>query len=452
VSEDGVVEGRLRVPPVGRPRPVRLPTVADHLLPNGLRVLVARRPGIPRFECRLVVPTTRGGDAGNAARLRVLTETVLSGTPERSSRSIAEELQAMGAGLGSHADAEQLVIGGSCLSSYRSRFTALFGEVLQRASFPADEVAVERERVVQEIALLRSQPGVVAGDALVRRLYGRHPYGRGTPDPGAVAKVQPAALRALHATRVLPGGSLLVLVGDLDLDATVSDVSTAFGGWAAGGAPGELAPPQIHTPATVLVVDRPGAVQTNVRIGGAALVRADPDYPELALAVTVFGGYFTSRLNDNIRETKGYTYGAHARIEQRRAGAQLTISADVGREVTAASLVETAYELGRMVSLPVGQGELDAARRYLQGTLAMGIQTQAGLTAYLATLASAGLPVSYLRDYPAALERVTTGDVLGAARRFLAPAGFTIVLVGDADAIGPGVSALGELEREPAST
>jgi predicted Zn-dependent peptidase len=445
VKSTGPAVGPFPIPAVGPPRPVRVPAVADYTLDNGLRVLVARRSGIPRFECRLVVPTARG-DAGDAARLRVLTETVLSGTPGRSSRAIAEELQGMGAGLGTHADAEQLIIGGSSLSGHRAKFLELFGDVVRNASFPAGEVAIERERVVQEIALLRSQPGVVAHDSLMARLYGRHPYGRGTPDPEAVSHVQPAVLRRLHAERVRPAGSLLVLAGDLDHDRTLADVEEAFGGWESGAAHGELAPPTVSTPAPILLVDRPGAVQTNIRIGGAAIPRTDPQYPALALAVTVFGGYFTSRLNDNIREQKGYTYGAHSRVEHRRVAAQLSISADVGREVTGPSLVEIAYELGRMVSLPVGQSELDAARRYLQGTLAMGIQTQAGLTSYLTTLISAGLPVHYLRDYPAALDRVTVDAVLDAARAHLAPSHMTTVLVGDAASVAPAVAPLGPVE------
>ncbi len=432
------------IPAVGKPRPIRLPTLGDHTLANGLRVLVARRPGIPRFECRLVVPIARGG-AGEGPRLRVLTETLLAGTPDRTSRAIAEDLQAMGGGLGSYADAEQLLVGGSCLSVHRRAFLDMFGEVVQRASFPAQEVAIERERVVQEIALLRSQPGVVAGDALAARLYGDHAYGQGTPDPDAVAAVSAGTLRRLHDARIRPERSLLVLVGDLDLERTLADVDAAFGAWAPGEGQRDLRPPVVTTPGSLLLVDRPGAVQTNIRIGGTALRRSDPEYPALALAVTVFGGYFTSRLNDNIREQKGYTYGAHARVEHRKAATQLGISADVGREVTAASLVEIAYELGRMVSLPVGQGELDAARRYLQGTLAMGIQTQSGLTSYLATLVSAGLPVEYLREYPAALERVTVEEVLVAARRFLSPRRLTTVLVGDAAVIASTLEPLGEV-------
>jgi predicted Zn-dependent peptidase len=434
------------IPAVGKPRPIRLPALLDQTLANGLRVLIARRPGIPRFEGRLVVPVARGGP-GEGPRLRVLTETLLAGTPTRTSLGIAEELQAMGGGLGSFSDAEQLVVGGSCLSVNRRRFLELFGEVVQEASFPAEEVTIERERLVQEIALLRSQPGVVAADALVGRLYGDHPYGQGTPDPDAVAAVTPAALRRLHDTRVSPDHALMVLVGDLDLGRTLADIESAFGAWAPGQGHRGLRRPVITTPSSIQLVDRPGAVQTNVRMGGRGVGRSDPQYPALALAVTVFGGYFTSRLNDNIREQKGYTYGANARVEHRKVATQLSISADVGREVTAASLVEIAYELGRMVALPVGQDELDAARRYLQGTMAMGIQTQAGLTSYLATLVSAGLPVDYLREYPSALERVTVDDVLEAARRFLSPRGLTTVLVGDAAVVAPSLEPLGDLER-----
>ena len=435
------------VPAVGKPRPMKLPAVTDHTLANGLRVLVARRTGIPRFEARLVVPIARRTDTGDPARLRLLTQTVLSGTPDKTSRDIAERLQAMGAGLGSFADAEQLLVGGSSLSSFRTPFLELFGELVEEASFPSDEVGLERDNLVHEIAVLRSQAGVIAGDALVRRLYGHHPYGNGTPEPEAVAKVRPAALRKLHRERVRPNGSLLVLVGDLDLDKTIADVEASFGSWSKATGNTALPAPDAPGGQPALLIDRPGAVQTTVRIAGPAMLRSDPAFPALMLAVTVFGGSFTSRLNDNIRERRGFTYGAHARIEQRRAAAQLTVSADVGRDVTAPALVETFYELGRMVSAPVEDSELVAARRYLQGAMAMGIQTQAGLTAYLSTIVSSGLDVGYLRDYPEALERVTAADVLAAAQAVLAPKNLMTVLVGDAATIEPAITPLMAAER-----
>jgi zinc protease len=441
------VDALIDIPAVGKPRPIRLPAIADVTLDNGLRVLVARRPGIPRFEGRLVVPIRPGNDPADGARIRVLAETVLSGTPARSSQDIAETLQGMGAGLDTGADAEQLVVSGSSLSARRSSFLSLFGEVVAQSAFPSDEVAIERDRIVQEIAVARSQPGSIASDALLRRMFGDHPYGWGTPDPALVEAVGAPTLRRLRRQRVLPGGSLLVLVGDLDPSRVVADVALAFADWKPGAGHRQLRTPTLETPSPVLLVDRPGAVQTTIRLGGPALPRTDPDYPALALAVVVYSGYFTSRLNDNIREQKGYTYGAHSRIDQRRAIAQLTISTDVGREVSAQALVEIDYELGRMVSAPVKQEELDAARRYLQGAMAMGIQTQAGLTNYLSTLVSAGLPVTYLRDYPASLEKVTVGAVQEAATRYMAPRGLARVLVGDAAVVEPAIAPLYEVER-----
>lgn len=438
---------RLPIPALGRPRPLRLPAVADGTLPNGLRVLIARRPGIPRFECRLVVPMSASRDQRDSARFRLLTETVLSGTPSRSSRDIAETLQAMGAALGTYADTEQLIVGGSSLSSRRRPFLDLFGEVLADAAFPADEVSIERDRVVQEIALQRSQPGTIAADALARRMYGSHPYGWGTPDAEAVASVGAATLRRLHHQRVLPGGSVLVLVGDLDPDKTVADVEAAFAAWPTGAARRHPVPPTVELPPPLLLVDRPGSVQTTVRFAGPGLPRTDPGYPALSLAVMVYGGYFVSRLNDNIRERKGYTYGAYSRIEQRKAAAQVTIATDVGREVTAPALVEIEHELGRMVTTPIEQAELESARRYVQGSLAMGTQTQAGLTAYLATVVSSGLPVTYLRDYPKALEQVTVADVQASARRFLGPHRLARVLVGDAETVEPAIAPLYAVEH-----
>jgi predicted Zn-dependent peptidase len=307
-------------------------------------------------------------------------------------------------------------------------------------------VAIERDHLVQEIAVMRSQASVVANDALLQRLYGRHPYGQGTPDPETVAKVKPAALRTLHAQRVRPRGSLLVLVGDLDLDRTLADVEAGFGSWADAGSAGSLPSPEVANPRPILLLDRPGAVQTTMRLAGRGVMRTEPTFPALILATTVFGGSFTSRLNDNIRERRGFTYGAHARVEQRRAGAQITVAADVGREVTAASLVETTYELGRMASSPIEQQELDAARTYLQGTLALGIQTQSGLTSYLSTIVGSGLDVDYLRDYPKALQQVTVDDVLAASQAYLAPTKLTTVLVGDAAVVADAVRPLAEVE------
>ena len=438
------------VPAVGPPRRRKLPAVSERTLRNGLRVAAVRKPGIPRFEVRLRIPTVRARRAENDARITVLAETLMAGTPERSSVEIAEALQKLGGSLGVAGDADFLTISGSALSTELRPFLELMGEIVRDASFPPEEVAIERERLAQEILLARSQPDVIAHDALAARLFDGHAYGRGTPDPSAVSSVSPAALRQSHATRVLPAGSVLIVVGDLNPTRVLDDVEATLGRWASGGADESsgrrLPAPKVPPTGPAVIVNRAGAVQTNIRLAGFALPRSDPRYPSLMIANAIFGGYFTSRLVDNIRERRGYTYSPHSGVEHRQSASTFTVQADVATEVTAAALVEIHYELGRMVATAVEQAELDSARRYLQGALAMSTQTQAGLSSLLAVLLSAGLDVEFLREYPAALDRVTIAGVREVSEEYLGTGRLVTVLVGDASAIASSVGAVEAVE------
>lgn len=422
------------------------PKVADVTLPSGLRVLAARRPGVPRFECRLVIPTARNRTPAHGARIRVLAKTLLAGTAARSSLDIAEMLQRLGGGLEAVADSEDLVLIGSALSSNLGPFLDLLAEVLVEAAHPEDEVTLQRERLAQDITLARSQPETVAREALVKRLYGDHPYGAGLPEPEEVEAVSAAQVRALQRQRLVPAGAVLVLVGDFQPARAVDRVGAALERWQGGSAKVGLPAPPAPTPAPILLVDRPGSVQTNIRMAGPAIGRAHPDYPALALANLVFGGYFTSRLVDNIRERRGYTYSPGSGVQQQRSAAHFLVSADVGTDVTTPALVEILYELGRMIALPAEPAELEAAKRYLSGSLSMSLQTQAGLASYLSTLAVSGLEVDFIRAYPKRVNALTGEEVLDAARRFFVPRHLLTVLVGDVGAIRAGVEGLGEVE------
>jgi predicted Zn-dependent peptidase len=241
-----------------------------------------------------------------------------------------------------------------------------------------------------------------------------------------------------------------VLVGDIAPKKALDLAEAALGRWAAGtGTPG-LAPPKVPDPTTTVIVDRPGAVQTNVRIGGPAVGRKHPDYPALALANLVFGGYFVSRLVDNIREKRGYTYSPGSGVQQNRQSSLFFVQADVGTGVTGPALVETRYELNRMLAGPIDQAELVSAKRYLSGTMSMGLQTQSGLAAQLANLATNDLPIEHLRDYPAAVEALTEDEVIAAARKYLDPRKLHTVMVGDAGAIGAAVAAFDDVEVQAA--
>jgi zinc protease len=196
-------------------------------------------------------------------------------------------------------------------------------------------------------------------------------------------------------------------------------------------------------PGDLLLVDRPGSVQSSIRLGRAAVGRTDERYGALQMANLIFGGYFSSRWNENIREDKGYTYGSHSRLEHSQLGSTLILDADVATEVTAAALLETTYELGKIASLPVTQGELDSARQYAIGTLALSTATQAGLASTLSGLWAQGLDAQWIAEQPARLKKLTVDEVHEAAAEFFAPSSFVPVVVGDAETVATPLARLG---------
>ena len=434
------------IPALGKPRAGKLPTVADTTLDNGLRVLAVRRPGVPLVELRLRIPFTGKGEQ-DVGKAQLLSETLLSGTDRRSASQIAVDLQSLGGQLNAHVDADRLGISGSVLASGFGGMLDLLGELLTSASYPKDELVAERDRLVQELAIYRSQAGVVAREALLRRMYGEHPYGRELPEADTVQDVKASQLRSLHGKRVVPAGSILTIVGDVQPARAVGQVEKALADWNATGKVTDT--PALPDPdrRPALLVDRPGAVQSTIRLARNAPSRTSPEYAALSLANMVFGGYFSSRWSANVREDKGYTYGTHSAFEHPPAGSRLVLSTDVATGVTAPSILETWYELGRMATLPVGQDELDQARRYAIGSLQVGTASQGGLASLLSMLAGSGLGVEYLRDFPKALQAVTVEDVLAASSTYLVPRDLTTVIVGDLDIVIGLVQTLLEVER-----
>jgi zinc protease len=318
---------------------------------------------------------------------------------------------------------------------------------LTDATFPKDELAIERGRIVQEVAISRGQPQTIALEALYRRLYGSHPYGVGLPEPEAVAKVGRAGVASLYDDVVAPRGSILVLVGDVQPAKALDLVTSSLRSWkrksSAGGE--QKAPPPIAMGPTLLL-DRPGAVQTNVRMAGPAPQPDADDAIALEVASMIFGGYFSSRLTQNIRERNGYTYSPGSTVANRNLASFVYVGADVGIEVTVPALVETHYELGRMISTEVDDDELLQAQRYLTGVQSLRTQTQGGLASTLAGLIVFGLGVDYLRTYPKAVEAVTKTDVLEVSQRYLAPHKLVTVLVGDAGRVADGIELISDVK------
>ena len=433
------------LPPLRAARSLAAPAAADTVLDSGLRVIAVRRPAEPKVDLRLEIPFG-GTHPRHPARAEVLAATLLRGTSGRDRFTIDRTLAGVGASLAAAVDPEHLSVSGSTLASGLDTVLEVLSDALTSASYPTAEVTRERARLVERLTVSRAQPRVIAREALQRRRYGNHPFTREWPHPEDVAAVTPASVRALHRRAVVPGGAVLVLVGDLEPGPAVGLVESILAGWRADHPATELAPLPPLGGADLQLVHRDAAVQSQLRLSAQAVPRSDGRYAAVQLANLVFGGYFSSRWVENIREDKGYTYGAHCGFEFTRYGATLVADADTANEVTAAALLETRYELGRMVVTPPTEAEIDSAREYAIGSLIIATSSQRGLAGHLATLATLGLGLDWLLSHPGRLRGVTREQVAEAAAEFFAPSRFTGVVVGDATRLAGPLAALGGVQ------
>ncbi|MGQ0837677.1 M16 family metallopeptidase [Actinokineospora sp.] len=426
------VRGPRPLPPLGEQRAATNLSAVDTVLPNGLRVVVVRQPTVPMVELRLRIPFA-GDDPAHAARAEVLAATILTGTARRDRVTVDTELALAGGELAAAVDPELLSIGGNVLAGGFDTLLNVLADALTGAVHRDDEVEGERGRLIERITVARSQPSIIARDALQKHRYGDHPFTREMPEAADVAVVEADHVRALHAAALLPRGSVLVLVGDLEPERAVADVAAALGGWQSAGSASVLPPLPEVPPGDLLLVNRPGAVQSQLRLSAKGVVRTDARYPAVQLANLAFGGFFSSRLVENIREDKGYTYHARSYPEFTPSGATLLVDTDTASAATAGALLEIRYELGRLAVNPPTESEVETVRQYAIGSLLTATSSQGGLASQLAALAVLGLGVDWLVGHPERLKAVTVDEVAAAALEFFAPARFTGVIVGDVE-------------------
>ena len=435
----------LPVPGLTKPARPKKVTTAERVLPSGLRVVAVRRPSVPMVEVRLRVPFL-SAKRHHLARASLLSDTILTGTARTDRTGLAIALQELGGDISVGLDADRLLLSASALSARLSDLLGLFAEVVTSASYPNAEVSGERARLVERISIAQSQPGVIANEALGKRMAPGHPYGVRCLVAGEVEATTAARLRKLHGDLVRPEGAFLIIVGDVSPARALDSAERALADWT--GTPVKQKVPSLPELRSLplLIVNRPGSVQTSLRFGGDAVPRGDERYPALQLANLAFGGYFSSRWVENIREDKGYTYSPRSGLEHATLGSSFSAAADVATEVTAPAVLETLYELGRISSLPVTDAELEAVRQYAIGTLSLSISTQAGLASTLSALLGAGLDLDWLNSHRQRLTDVTVDEVAAAAAQFLAPRKLVGVAVGDADRITSALAAIVDIE------
>lgn len=439
---DGMITQR---PVPGQPRPYEFPATVRATLANGLRVIVTPMPGRALVAATLAIragaadePAAIGGATVLAAR--GLTE----GTEVRDAIALTEATERLGASMHAEAGWDAISAGLDVPATRLEPALELLAEIVRRPSFPASEIERLRDERLTDLLQARADPRRRADEAFVSSIYApSSPYHRpagGTAE--TVGALTSTELRTIHAAAYGPSGAALVVAGDLDADEVVRIAGALFGDWT-GGASVDAAPDDTSAVDSrfVRVVHRPGAVQTEIRIGHPGLPRRHPDYHAVAVMSAILGGLFNSRLNMNLREEKGYTYGAGAGFDLRRARGPFSARAAVNTEATVPALHEFLVELDRIREVPVTDAELRAARDYLVGVFPLRFETPGPVAGSIAGLFIHDLPDDELARYRPAIEAVTADDVLRVAREHIHPERAAIILVGDHDQFGAALAA-----------
>lgn len=435
------------LPPYGQDKPIPVPQIAMKTLTNGLEVWVIPRDGLPRVDFVLAV---RGaGLAADASEqpgfASVLAGMLSEGSEKRDSRAIAETAQGLGGSVGAGAGNDGIVISGNALASNAGPMLTLLAEITRHPSFPVGEVELAKANAMQTLKVSEAMPTFRAERAIGKAVYGAHPYGNIQPTEASIGSVTVAGLRLEHAKRFRPDRSLLVIAGRISEADAMRIAEAAFSDWKAQGAALADTPAAPASAATVrLLLERPGSVQSTLRLGRPGIAATAADYVPLRLASTVLGGGFSSRINQNLREEKGYTYGASAGSRTYRMGGGIFGGADVRNEVTAAALDEYFLEYERIGKDLVPAEELDMNKRYVAGGYLISNQLQGSVANTLASNWLMGLPADFLGRYVPLIQKVSAQQVRDMGRKYFSPATQSIVVVGDKAAVAAQLAKFGE--------
>ena len=434
-----------RPPVLGAPPALRVPPITTRQLPNGMRIVVVEQHELPIADVMLQIRNGGEADPAGHTGTAALTSALLTeGTTTRSALQIADQAAFLGVRVGAGSGWEQSTVSLHTPTAQLDSALALFADVALRPTFPAPDLERVRKVRLTSLQQLRDRGPAIADRAYATALYGeQHPYGRPLAGTEAsIAAISRADLQSFYDTYYRPNNATLLVVGDVKPDDVERRAQALFGGWARRDVP----PPSnatANTPkaTTLVLIDKPGAAQSSFRLGGIGAPRSTQDYFALQVLNTILGGSFTSRLNQNLRETRGYTYGAGSGFSMRRMAGPFTASAEIVSAKSDSALTEFMKEL-RAIRDTVPSDELAKAKRYLQLSLPEDFETTGSIAGQLLPLITYDIPLDF---YNTAVERigaVTQADVQRVARQYVDPDRLTLVIVGDRKTIEPGLRAL----------
>jgi zinc protease len=426
-------------PPVLRLPSVELPAIRSGRLNNGIEVLAVERHTLPLIACGLVLHAGAERDIPRTSGAAMLTGDLLdAGAGGMDLMTIASHLDFMGATIDVQTTVDGAAISTVFHTRHRDGMMSLLAALITSPTFPEGEFLRLRDRRIASVLQQKDRPGMVANNAFHRLIYGPgHPYGHnplGTEQ--SLASLTAAEIARFWQRSYTPESATLVIVGDMVFDDFLHHCDALLGGWQQEPSP----PPDLSSVAPdgksrVYLVDKPGATQAEIRIGCRALPRNTPDYFAAALMNRILGGQFTSRLNLNLRERHGLTYGVHSGFSFHKQPGPFIVSAAVQTEKTPLAVREVLNELQTLVETGVTAEELEFAKKGMAGGLVQNFETPLQIAWGLQNIALFGLPHDYYARYIPDLQKVTREEILGLAREVLDPARMAIVVVGDSKAL-----------------
>ncbi len=403
-------------------------------LPNGLKVVIFENKRLPLVNFRLAFKSGAVNDPPDMPGMtEALAKMLNEGTANRTSKQIAEEVERIGGMLSASVSSDTTIVAASALAPYAPEILRLMADIVLSPSFPEKELGIYRENTKEELKLQHSQPDFLAGERAAKILFGDHPYSVVTTTPAVLDAVTGEKLAGFHRETFIPNNAIFIAVGDVSSEEMLEEITSLFGDWQEGetGSSDFCAPPE-RAAKTLAIVNRPNSSQANIVLGNLALKRTDPDFFAVTVMNMVLGGGASSRLFMNLREEKGYTYGAYSSVDARRLVGVFESTAEVRTAVTGDSLKEFFYELERIRSEPVPEDELNDAKNYIAGSYPLRVETQEGLTNQIVAQQVFGLPDDYLQTYRDNINAITAADVQRVAGKYIHPDKLAMVIVGDA--------------------
>lgn len=427
---------RSRLPVAGPSHPFRFPPIEKSLLPSGLRVWTVQHLSIPVVTLMLLVRRGAADDPPGKEGLAALTVDMLDeGSEGRSAIEMHEALARIGAQLDSDIGPDSVLLTVTALGRFTDRALAILADMAARPTLAGTDFERVRQLRLHRLTQLRDLPGAVADRTFARLLYGSHPYGH-TSLGGEQSLVSMTAddVRLFHASTIRPSETTLIAVGDCEHEELQRLAAAAFDGWVGSAAAGVAPAADPPVPSRLSVVPRPGAPQSELRIGHIAAARDTPDYHALVAANMVLGGQFVSRINLNLREDKGFTYGARTAFDFRRMPGPFLLQVSVQTTATAQAIRESLGEIaGIRGARPVTQEELALGAAALTRGYARNFETAEQVARAVTQIALYDLPDSYFEEFVPEIERLTPDDLTAAAARHLHPDRLTTLVVGDLD-------------------